>query len=161
VKPEGKGFRTPQTALLASQGRYSAKLDQACLAFVDCQAELCQALLQGSNHLLRVVHSLKAHYEVVRIAYDHDSTACLPSTPLLDPEIEDIVQKDVGQKRANACPLRRPPVSLTPLTAFQDAGVQPAPDQPEDTWVGNPMRQHPHQPLVVHRLPISATSQDQ
>jgi hypothetical protein len=49
-----------------------------------------------------------------------------------------------------------------PLTALQDASLEPHPDKPEDPGIGDPVRQHPQQPLVVdrvegsgHRLPIT------
>ena len=70
-------------------------------------------------------------------------TACLPTTPLVDPEIKGVMQEDVGEERADPSPLRRPFVRFMPLTALQDAGFEPHPDEPEDPGVGNPMRQHP------------------
>ena len=60
------------------------------------------------------------------------------------------MQEDVGQERADACTLRRSPIRLTPLTAFQDTGLKPHPDKPEDASVGDPVREHPHQPFVVN-----------
>ena len=80
----------------------------------------------------------------------------VPAAPLLDPEIEDVVQKDVGQERTDARALRRSPVRLTPLTAFQDTGLEPHPDEPEDAPIGDPMREHPHQPLMVNRVEKAA-----
>ena len=95
-----------------------------------------------------VVRFLEAHYEVVSITHDHKTTMRVPAAPLSDPEIEDVVQKDVGQERTDARALRRSPVRLTPLTAFQDTGLEPHPDEPEDAPIGDPMREHPHQPLT-------------
>ena len=74
----------------------------------------------------------------------------------MDPEIEDVVQEDVGQERADARALRRSPVRLVPLTALQDAGLEPHPDEPEDARIGDPVREHPHQPLVVNRVEEAA-----
>lgn len=45
-----------------------------------------------------------------------------------------------------------PLIRLTPLTAFQDTGLKPHPDKPEDASVGDPVREHPHQPLMVNRV---------
>jgi len=83
----------------------------------------------------------------------------------VDPKIEDVVQEDVGKKRADAGPLWRSPVRLMPLTALEDASLEPHPNEAEDARVGDPVRQHAQQPLVVYRvkgshgtLPISAMS---
>ena len=70
----------------------------------------------------------------------------------MDPEIEDVVQEDVGQQRADARSLRRSPVRLVPLFALEDTGLEPHPDKPEDARISNPVRHHPQQPLVVDRV---------
>ena len=74
----------------------------------------------------------------------------------MDPEVEDVVQEDVGEKRADARPLRRTPVRLEPFIALEDTGFEPHPDEPEDSRVGDPARQHPQQPLVVNRVEEAA-----
>ena len=66
------------------------------------------------------------------------------------------MQEDIGQERADARPLRRSPVSLMPLIALQDTGFEPHPDQPEDARIGDPVRQHSQQPLVVNRVEEAA-----
>ena len=38
-----------------------------------------------------------------------------------------------------------PPAAI----ALEDTGLEPHPDQPEDAGGGDPVRQHPQQPLVV------------
>jgi hypothetical protein len=69
----------------------------------------------------------------------------------------------LAKGQADACPLRRSPVYLAPLVALQDANLQPLANEPQDARVGDPVRHHPQQPLVVNRvegrgdtLPISA-----
>ena len=51
-----------------------------------------------------------------------------------------------------ARPLRRSLVRLVPLIALEDAGLEPHPDEPEDPRIGDPLRQHAQQPLVVDRV---------
>ncbi len=51
---KGEGFWAPLAALLPSQGRQSAKLDQARLVLVQRQAKLRQSLLEVRQHLLRI-----------------------------------------------------------------------------------------------------------
>jgi hypothetical protein len=68
---------------------------------VERQAELGQPFLEVSQHLSRVGRVLEAHDEVVGIAHDRNPTARMPLTPLMDPEIEDVVQEDLGQAWAD------------------------------------------------------------
>ncbi len=74
----------------------------------------------------------------------------------MDPEIEDVMQDDVGEERADPCPLRRSPLRLVPLVALQDASPQPQLDEPKDAAIGDPVRHHPQQPLVVDRVEEAA-----
>ena len=120
------------------------------------QAILGQPILEGLQHLRRIRLVLEAHDEVVGIAHDRDTSACILTAPSMDPQVKDVMQEDVGKQRADARPLRRSPVSLTPLIALEDTGLEPHPDQPEDAGVGDPVRQHPQQPLVVNRVEEAA-----
>lgn len=53
-------------------------------------------------------------------------------------------------------PLRRSPCRLVLLIALKDARLEPHPDKLEHPRVGDPVRQHPHQPLVVNRVEETA-----
>jgi hypothetical protein len=119
---------------------------------VQRQAKACQVLLEVGPNLPRVGPALEAHHEVVRVAYNHDANACMPTTLSLDPEVEYGVQKDVGQERADTRTLRRFPFCLVPLVALQNAGFEPLPHEAVNPWVGNPVGQHSQQPLVVNRV---------
>jgi site-specific DNA recombinase len=52
--------------------------------------------------------------------------------------------------------LWRSPVRLMPLIALEDASLEPQPNEAEDARVGNPVRQHAQQPLVVNRVEEAA-----
>lgn len=60
----------------------------------------------------------------------HGATACMATAPLVGPEIEDVVQEDVGEERADARPLRSTPVRFLLLAALQNTGPQPQPNEP-------------------------------
>ena len=159
---EGEGLRTPLATLLSGHGRKPAERDQTRLVLMEQQAELGQPLLEVGHYPPGIARALEAHHEVVGIAHDRDPTASVPAAPLMDPEVEHVMQEDVGQERADARPLRRSPIRLVPLTALEDTGRKPLPDKPEHPRIGDPVRQHPQQPLVVdrvegsgHRLPIT------
>src|ERR1700729_1522776 len=83
------------------------KLDQPRLLLVQPQAELREPLAQRSPEPLGVTTMLKAHHEVIRITHDDHLAPCPAATPLVDPEIEDVVQVHVRQERRNGRPLRR------------------------------------------------------
>jgi hypothetical protein len=119
---------------------------------VEQQAELGQPFLEGHRHLPCVYFLLESHDEVVSITDDRNSTARMSTTPLVNPEIENVVREDVGEERADSRPLRRTLGRLVFLTALEDASLQPLPDEPEDSGVGDPVRQHPQQPFVVNRV---------
>lgn len=76
------------------------------------------------------------------------------------------MQEDVGKDRANARALRRAPVRLLLLATIENASPPPQLDEPLDARIGDPVRHHPRQPLVVdrvegsgHRLPITVIFQ--
>src|SRR6266849_3131637 len=127
---EGEAHRSPLAALPSSQSREPAELDQSRLVLVQRQAEMAQSLIEGAEHLPCIGLGLEAHHEVVGIAHDHNATASMSPTPLVDPEVEDVVQEDIGEERADACPLRRSSVRFVPLVALQDTGAQPELDEP-------------------------------
>jgi hypothetical protein len=114
---ESEGVGSPLAAPLTREGREPTKLDQPRLVLMEHQAKAGQPRLEGQEHLLRIRLALEAHEEVVRIAHGHNATACAATTPLVGPEVEDVVQKDVGQERTDARPLRGPPVRFLLLAA--------------------------------------------
>src|SRR6266536_4079963 len=60
---------------------------------------------------LRLLHRnllQRSWHTVVGVPDDDNVTAGMPPSPLLGPQIEDVVQVDVGQQRGNGRPLGRP-----------------------------------------------------
>lgn len=112
------------------------------------------AALRGQEHSLRICLTLEAHDEV--IAHNHNVTMWIATMPLVDPEIEDVVQEDVGEERADARPLRCASVGLLQLAALKNAGSQPQSDERQNAKIGDSVRHHPQQPLVVDRVEEAA-----
>jgi hypothetical protein len=98
---KGECIWTPFATLPPSESWQSAKLDQPCFVLVERKAKLRQSLLEVCYHLPRVRRFLKAHHKVVGIPDDRHATAGLSATPLMDPEIEGVVQHDVGEERTS------------------------------------------------------------
>src|SRR5207247_9801385 len=72
-----------------------------------------------------------------------------PCPPLLGPQVEYVVQKNVRQKRRRRRPLRGSLPTLRPVAALHNACAQPFADEPPDSAGCNPMLDELHQPSVV------------
>jgi len=99
-------LRLPLSTPFSIVGCMEAKLDQARFLGMKLQVELGESLRQLSLKPLGVRPVLKSHDEVIGPA-DDDNVAfgsCLP--PVLHPEVEHVVQIDVGhQRRGVASPI--------------------------------------------------------
>lgn len=67
-----------------------------------------------------------------------------------------VVQEDVGEERTDASSLRGTLVSLIRFAALKDSRPQPQLDKLEDTGIGDPVRHHLQQPLLVNRVKEAA-----
>src|SRR5213593_3965108 len=129
--------------------REAADLDEARLVGMQRQPELREPLAQLGEELLGLLPMLESHDEVVGEAHDHDLSARLLLSPPLDPEIEHVVQVEVGQQRADAPALHRPDRAPCPRALLQHAGGQPFLDESHDAPVRHAVLDELHQPPVV------------
>ena len=106
-----------------------------------------------------------AEDSVVGVAYDDHIALGFAPSPTLGPEVEGVVQVDVGEERRNR---RSLPCSLCDLnlSVLENARLQPFPDQAEDALVADAMFEKPDEPFLAyrierrhHRLPIPKTFQ--
>ena len=111
-----------------------------------------QPILERREELLPILFALTAEHQIIRIAADDDLSGCPPSSPLVNPEVDDIVEEDIRQDRADPRALRCPHFHRFPSAALEDAGFEPPLDQAEDPVVGDPVPQHPDQPSVVNGI---------
>src|SRR5271165_2282268 len=102
------------------------ELDQPGLALVKRQAELLQPVLEVREELLPIRLELAAEDHIVRIPADDHLPGCPTSSPLADPEVDDVVEEYIGKDRADPRPLRRACLHRFPLAALEDAGLQPS-----------------------------------
>src|SRR5215471_16968491 len=144
-----EGLRATLPGSCSARGGEPPELDQPGLALVDRQAELLQPISQCREELLPIRFLLAADRQVVRISTDDDLPGCVMSTPVVYPQVDSIVEEDIGQDWADPRSLRRPDLHRFPSAALQDAGLEPPLNQAEDPWVGDPVPQHPYQPSVV------------
>src|SRR5277367_773301 len=86
---------------------------------------------------LRVEMVLKAKHEVVSVAHDDNVTMPISPPPLLNPQVERVMQTDVGQQRRHRCPLRGTNFCCHALTLFHHPGSQPFLDEPQNPPIRN------------------------
>ena len=92
-------FRLALASLLPVFGCMAPKLNQARLVRVQLQPELLQAVLPFLEKPLRVGAVFESRDDIIRVADNDHIARRMMFTPVLDPQIEGIVQVDVGQQR--------------------------------------------------------------
>ena len=166
VKPRKlKVSGLPSPRRLRSFRRKAAELDQPGLLRMQRQRELLQPLAHRIQEAPGVALVLEADDEVVGIAHDDHVARGLAPSPALGPEVEHVVQVDVGKQRRDHRPLPGPPVTDRHDPVFQDARLEPFLDQADDAPVADPMLHEPDQPFLARsrrrtigcRRPVSSS----
>ncbi len=129
-----------------------AKLDYARFLGMQFQLELGEAFRQLFVKPLGIRLVLKGHDEVISPADDDDVAFGFCLAPLLHPEVEHVVQVDVGQQRRGTAALWRSFVAARPPSFFQHARVQPFTDEPHHALVRYPVLDEFHQPVMVQTI---------
>src|SRR5580704_3508363 len=153
---EVEGLRLAEPALLAIDRRKAAELDQAGLVRMKLQRELFQPLAHRAEEAPSVTLVLETDDEVVGIAHDDHVARGLAPSPAFGPQIEGIVQVDVGEQRRDHRSLPRSPVACRHDPVFQDAHLEPFLDQADDALVADPMPDETDEPVMVHRVEEAA-----
>ena len=96
---EGEGLRFAQTTPPASLRRKAAELQQAGLFPVQLEPELLKPRSHRIPEAPRIGLVLEAGHDIVRVADEDHVAGRLSPPPLLGPEVEDVVQVDVGKQR--------------------------------------------------------------
>jgi hypothetical protein len=92
-------LRFPVSALLPVSGRGRPEFQQSRFLGMQFQAKLSHSLDQFRPEPYGIRLHLKAHHDVVSKPHDDHVTAGLFLTPRLGPQVEHVVQIDVGQQR--------------------------------------------------------------
>ena len=96
---ELEGLRLSEPAPGASVHRMAAKLDQAGLLRIERQRELLHPLAHYFPEAPGVSLVLKPNDDVVGIAHNDHVTRGLAPSPAFGPEVEGVMQVDVGEQR--------------------------------------------------------------
>ena len=126
--------------------RIAAELQQAGLLPMKLERELLEPLSHRVPEAPRIGFVLEADDDIVGIAHDDDVAGGFSPSPLLGPEIEDVVQVDVGEQRRCHRPLRSPRLTDAPFSVFQNARLEPLAHKADDALVADPVLQEPDQP---------------
>src|SRR5215471_423191 len=137
-------FSTPPPVM----DRKGTKLQQPRLGGMQFELELSESLLQLCPEPLGIRLDLEAQHDVIGEPH-HDHVAVRPLlSPCLDPQVKDIVEIDVRQKRRGTTALRRPFLHPQVFPILQHAGVQPFLGEPHDAPVRNPVLDELDEPFV-------------
>src|SRR5262245_48203264 len=96
---EVEGLRLTKPTSGAPVRREAAKLDQTGLARMKRQRELLQPLAHVVPEAAGISLVLETDDDVVRVAHENHVARGLAPSPALGPEVEHVVQVDVGKKR--------------------------------------------------------------
>ena len=116
-----ESLRLPSSTLLPVLGRKRTELQKPCLVGMQFQRELPESLLQLGPEPLGIRFPLEPHHDVIGETHDdHVALRSLPA-PGLDPEVEHVVQVDIGHQRRCTSTLRRPLFHSCPFPVLQHA----------------------------------------
>src|SRR5271165_3060161 len=95
---------------------------------------------------------LEAHDDVIGVAHDDDLTSGMALSPSVCPEVEDVMEIDIGQQWRGNRPLGRACLCGHKLSVFHHACLQPLADKAVYTTIADAVFNETHQPLVTDRI---------
>jgi hypothetical protein len=149
---EVEGLRFPVATRSSVRVGEATEFDEARLVGMQCQPESREPFAQRPEEALGLLTMLEAHDKVISEPHHDDRAARVPLPPSLDPEVEDIVEIDIGQQRADAPALHRTDLTASSLAVLQHAGAQPFLDETHDASVGHTVLDEADEPVVVQRI---------
>ncbi len=103
---EVERFRFTFSPAGAVFGSEAAELHQPGFLRVNRESELPQPALHGYTEALGIYSLVELDDDVIGV-FDHHHIACgMATSPLMRPQIEDVVEVDVCQQRRDYCTLR-------------------------------------------------------
>src|SRR5262245_49853355 len=92
---------------------------------------------------------LEANNDVVGISHDDHVARGLPPSPAVGPQVEHVVQVDVGEQRRDHRALSRPLVTYGDNPVLQDTRLQPLLDQADDARITDPVLDEANEPALA------------
>src|SRR6516165_6127452 len=139
-------FRALSAAFTRVSLREPTELNQLGLGRLKSETELFQPKAQ---RVLNADSILETDHKVVDIAHQPGfAPQPAPHHPF-EPEVEHMMQIKVAQKYADRSPLRCSLLARMDLSIFQNARFQPAPDQTDQAWITDSMRDKSEHPIMI------------
>ena len=101
---------------------------------------------------------LEADHKVIDIAHQPGFAPQPALHHAFEPEVEHVVKIKVAQKPADQSPLRCSFLARIDLSIFQNTRFQPAPDQTDQAWITDPMRDEPEHPIIIENSRRSSSN---
>ena len=149
---ELEGLRFSEPAPSAFVRRMATKLDQAGLLRIERQRELLHPLAHRIVEAPGVRLVLEANDDVVGIAHNDHVAGGLAPSPAFGPEVEGVVQVDVGKQRRDHRALPRPAFTDRDDPVLQDARLQPFLDQADNARITDAVLNEPDQLFLADRV---------
>src|SRR5215469_12533033 len=145
---EVERLRLPLSTSLPVLDRQRTEFQKPRLLGMQLQVELLHSFLEFRPELVGIRFAVEPDNGVISEPHDdHFPMRSFPA-PRLGPQIEHIVEVNVGQQGRGTSALGRPFLHTHSFPILQHAGVQPFLDQPHDAPVGNAMLDELDQPFV-------------
>src|SRR3954465_3624960 len=149
-KLEGLRFTDlASSALLRSE---TAELDQTGLLRMKRQRKPPQPFTHRVQEAPGIALMLATDNKIVGIPHDDHVTRGFTPSPALGPEVESVVQVDVGQEWRDHRALPGPPVTAHHNSIFKDTRLEPFLDLTGDALIADPVLNEPDQPFLAHRV---------
>ena len=120
---------SPLTPSGTIAGRKPPEFDEAGLLRMEMQGKCGEAFLEGREKLLGVVPVLEAYDGVIGVAGDDHGSLGVAAAPLVCPEVQYVMQIDIGKQWGDHCSLYHPCLLFDDDVIFQDPGLEPFPDE--------------------------------
>ena len=126
---KGKGLWAPLAPAGPTPGGRPPKLDEAGFLRMEAEGKRGETCLEGREKLLGVMPVLEAHDGVIGVAGDDHGALGVAAAPLMGPEVQYVMQIDIGKQWGDHCALHHPCIRFDDDMIFQDPGLEPFPDE--------------------------------
>ena len=137
-----EGLRFAEPASRSVRRRMAAELDDPGLVRVERKRKRLEPRPHRLEETPRVGLELEAEDMIVGVTHDDHVSFGFAPPPLRGPEIDDVVEVDVGEQRRDHRPLSRPLFADRHDPVLKDARLEPLLDQAEDADVGPRIKSH-------------------
>jgi hypothetical protein len=144
VMGKAKKIEGPRTSHSTSPQGRTAKAQQRRLTGFDLQVKRRQSITHFPMELLGIPFVLETRDVIIGKADQIRLAATLLGKAFLKPHIQHVVKVDVRQHWRNQSALWSPLGRGVEYTIFHHAGLEKAPDNPQELGIGDPVFQEPH-----------------